>query len=74
MILFSIDHCLTISTFKTAIWLYRGLIVYLEAIELLSDKKRSVEQYTSVGGTAPEATRKDIAKIRQLIDCHFNLE
>jgi argininosuccinate lyase len=50
------------------------LIVYLEAIELLSDKKRSVEQYTSVGGTAPEATRRDIANIRQLIDCHFKAE
>lgn len=47
---------------------------YSEAIELLSDKKRSIEQYTSVGGTAPEATRKDIATIRKLIDCHFECE
>ena len=46
-----------------------GLNIYSGAIEILSDKKRSVEQYTSVGGTAPEAIRKDIAKIRHLVDC-----
>ncbi|CAG5097516.1 Oidioi.mRNA.OKI2018_I69.XSR.g15112.t1.cds [Oikopleura dioica] len=43
-------------------------------VELLSDKRRSIEQYTSIGGTAPEATRKDIAEIRRLVDSYSQNE
>lgn len=45
-------------------------MIYSGVVELLSDKRRSIEQYTSIGGTAPEATRKDIAEIRRLVDAY----